>query len=491
VDPNTLIGMLLAILPHLLTLTLAGAVMVVDVVVSEDARKYLGWVTAGGLGVILVLALLFSRPGETGALVWGGALRADWMAFTFEMMFLFGAMITAIFAMDSDGLSRRGEFFVLLLVATVGMMLMAGAADLIMLFLAIETVSIPLYVLAGFLTQDKKSTEAGYKYLLFGGVTSAIMLYGFSLIYGLTSSTQMYEIGQLMAQMLSSGSSAVIPIAAAMLLVMIGFMFKISAAPFHFWAPDVYEGAPTPVAGFLSTASKAAGFAVLIRMLSVVFPALFQQWTILVAVIAVLTMTIGNLIALTQKNVKRLLAYSSIAHAGYVLVGVAAISQKGILGLEAAVFYLIAYILTNLAAFGIVTAVGRTIGSDEIADYAGLSRRSPGLALGMLVAFLSLSGMPPFAGFIGKVLLFAAAVQSNLVWLAVIGVLNSIIGLYYYLTLLKVVYLYQPPEGAAPVQVSRSFALGLGVLVLGIILVGTLFAPWYSWSSTAVMSMFQ
>jgi NADH-quinone oxidoreductase subunit N len=489
--------MLLAILPHILTLILAGTIMVVDLIISDDAKKYLGWVAAAGLAATIVATLVFARPPEQVALVWGGAIRFDWMAFTFGILFLFGALVTCIFAMDFEDLGRRGEFYVLLLTATVGMMLMAGSADLIMLFLAIEMVSIPMYVLAGFFTSDKKSTESGYKYLLFGAMTSAVMLYGLSLVYGLTGETHIYTI----IQTVMNGGVPLLPMTAAMLLVLVGFMFKISAAPFHFWAPDVYEGAPTPVAGFLSTASKAAGFAVLIRVLALVFPELAQQWSALMAVIAMLTMTLGNLIALTQKNVKRLLAYSSIAHAGYILVGIAAASR---LGFSAAVFYLVGYVITNLAAFGVVAACRATLGSDEIADYAGLSRRAPGLALGMMAAFLSLSGMPPFAGFAGKLFLFGSAIQSGLgalqggstgmfylyFALAIVGVLNSIFGLYYYLTLLKVVYLYQPPEGAAPVPVSRPFALGLGVLMVGIILVGSVFAPWFTWSSTAALGIF-
>ncbi len=219
-----------------------------------------------------------------------------------------------------------------------------------------------------------------------------------------------------------------------------GLAFKVSLFPFHFWAPDVYEGAPTPVAGFLSTASKAAGFAVIIRLLTAAFPVVSANWSLILAVLAALTMTVGNLIALAQKNVKRLLAYSSIAHAGYAMIGVVAFSQFGI---ASAVFYLIAYILTNLLAFGIVGIVGQVTGSDDMTAYNGLGRRNATLSLAALVAFLSLAGMPPFGGFVAKFFVFAAAIQSGWVWLAVVGVLNSIVGLYYYLTVLKYIYLYR------------------------------------------------
>jgi NADH-quinone oxidoreductase subunit N len=268
--------------------------------------------------------------------------------------------------------------------------------------------------------------------------------------------------------------------------VLVGFGFKISVVPFHFWAPDVYEGAPTPIAGFLSTASKAAGFAVLLRFLIVAFPALAPYWGAILAALATATMTLGNFIALAQRNIKRMLAYSSIAHAGYALIGLVSLSS---LGVTSVIFYLVAYIVTNLAAFGVVAAYGRVVGSDDIAAYAGMSRRSPGLALALLVALLSLSGMPPFAGFIAKFTVFAAAVQANLIWLAVVGVLNSIVGLYYYLTVLKVVYLYRSEDEDKVLPIPRSYGLALVVLVVGIVLVGTVFTPWFSLSNMAAAMM--
>jgi NADH-quinone oxidoreductase subunit N len=273
----------------------------------------------------------------------------------------------------------------------------------------------------------------------------------------------------------------------SLLLVLVGFGFKISVVPLHFWAPDVYEGAPTPVAGFLSTASKAAGFAVLLRFLMTAFPDIAQYWGAIIAALATATMTLGNVLALAQRNIKRLLAYSSIAHAGYALIGVVALSSS--LGVTSVVLYLVIYIITNLAAFGTVAAVGRIVGSDEISAYAGLSRRSPALALAMLVAFLSLSGMPPFGGFIAKFAVFAAAVDAQLIWLAVIGVLNSIVGLYYYLTVLKVIYLYRSDDEEKPLPIPQSYQIALVVLTIGIILIGTVFAPWFSLSNTAAAAM--
>ncbi len=475
--------MIVAILPEILVVLLAVFVLFLDLALKEKFRRNLGWVVAVGLGLALVLGLVFSRPSDEGQLMWGGMLMQDWLGFTFRMLFLFAAAMTALFSMDLPRLGNRGEFYLLMLSSTLGMMLMAASADLIMLYLAIETTSIPLYILAGFLIRDDKSTESGFKYLLFGAMTSAVMLYGFTLLYGFTGTTNLYELS-LQVQQGVLGTATLVGI---LLLVLIGFGFKISAVPLHFWAPDVYEGAPTPIAGFLSTASKAAGFAVLLRFFLAVFPAYSPYWGAVVAALAVATMTLGNLIALAQKNIKRLLAYSSIAHAGYAMIGFVAVSY---LGASSVVFYLIVYVITNLAAFGIVAVVGRITGTDEIASYAGLSRRSPWIAMAMLVSFLSLAGMPPFGGFVVKFAVFAAAVDANMVWLAVIGVLNSIIGLYYYLTVLKHVYLFRSEDEEKPLPVTRPYALGIIFLCLGIILVGTVFAPWIMISNSAAASLF-
>jgi NADH-quinone oxidoreductase subunit N len=389
--------------------------------------------------------------------------------------------------MDHEKLGRRGESYLLLLATTMGMCLMAASADLVMLYLAIETTSIPLYVLSGFMLEDRASTEAGFKYLLYGALTSAIMLYGFSLLYGFAGTTDLYKL----TGMIMSGPNNILLILGVIFLIIVGLGFKISAVPFHFWAPDVYHGAPTPIAGFLSTASKAAGFAVVLRLFAAVFPDFAPSWTIILAFLSVVSMTVGNLLALAQSNIKRMLAYSSIAHAGYALIGVVAFSKLGTLS---TVFYLAAYILTNLAAFGIVMAFSRITGSDEMKDYAGLSRRAPWLGIAMLVAFLSLAGMPPFGGFMAKVLVFAAAIQNPaLIWLAVVGILNSIVALYYYLNVLKYVYLYRM-EGEAeeqhPVPLTRPYAIALVVLSLGIVLIGTMFGPWYTWASEAAQNLF-
>ena len=477
--------MFLSILPEILILVLGLLLLIVEPFWKGENRRNAGWMAASGLLAIMAVSLLAGRPGEP-VTVFGGMLRYDWLGFFFKMMFIFGAAVTALFMLDHEVLGKRGESFILLLAATLGMNLMAASADLVMLYLAIETTSIPLYVLAGFMLSDKQSTEAGFKYLLFGAMTSAIMLYGFSLLFGFAGTTDLYEL----ASMAVAGQ---LPLGVALglvVLIVVGLGFKVSIVPFHFWAPDVYTGAPTPVAGFLSTASKAAGFAVLTRLFVIVFFDIAYDWASILAVLSAITMTLGNLVALKQTNIKRLLAYSSIAHAGYAMIGVVAVTR---LGVTSVVFYLLAYIVTNLAAFGIVMAFGRVTGSDEIKDYAGMSRRSHGLAIAMLVAFLSLAGMPPFGGFVAKVFVFAAAVQVNMVWLAVVGIINSIIGVYYYLTVLKVVYLYRMEgenEAEHPIPLTRPYAIGLAVLLLGILLIGTLFAPWFGLSGAAALNLF-
>ena len=475
---------LLAILPEVLMLVLGILILVLDPLWKDEKRRLnLGWLTAGGLFAVLAISVFLGRPGAEGVLAWGGMIRFDMLAYAFKLFFIFAAAISALFMMDIEGTSRRAEAFTLLLASTIGMSLMASSSDLVMMYLAIETTSIPLYVLSGFLLDDKKSVEAGFKYLLFGAMTSAILLYGLTLVYGFGGATGFDELSKQFA------SSTPFSIGVLLLLV-VGLGFKLSLAPFHFWAPDTYEGAPTPVAGFLSTASKAAGFAVLARLFLTTFGSTAEQWQMILAILAAVTMILGNLVALAQKNIKRLLAYSSIAHAGYALLGVIAASS---LGVASAVYYLLAYILTNLAAFGIVAIVGRTIGSDDVRAYDGLSRRSPYLALAMLVAFLSLSGMPPFGGFIGKFLVFFAAIQAGWTWLVVIGIVTSIVGVYYYLTVMKYVYLYRmegEDEAAHPIQITRPHLVAVAVLTLGIILVGTLFAPWFGLSTDAAASLF-
>lgn len=477
--------MFASILPEILILVIGVVLLCVEPFWKEDQRRNAGWLTAGGLFFAIIISLLFGQPGEPTA-VFGNMIRFDWLGFFFKILFMFAGAVTALLLMDHEKAGHRGEAYVMLLASLLGMNLMAVSADLIMLYLAIETASIPLYILAGFLLGDDRSTEAGFKYLLFGTLASTIMLYGFSLIFGFAGTTNVYKLSELLV----SGDISVLLAFAVFALVIVGLGFKLAIFPFQFWAPDVYQGSPTPVAGFLSTASKAAGFAVIVRFFFVAFPGFAPSWTLILAALAAITMTVGNLLAISQTNIKRLLAYSSVAHAGYALIGVVAFNQ---LGAASVVFYLAAYIATNLLAFGVVMAFSRITGLEEITDYAGMSRRNPWLGLMMLAAFLSLAGMPPFGGFVAKVFVFAAGVQANYTWLVIVGILNSIIGVYYYLNTMKFVYLYRMPnedEENHPVPLTRPYAIALAILALGVILVGTVFAPWFSWSDAAALNLF-
>jgi NADH-quinone oxidoreductase subunit N len=461
-----------SILPEILILLLGILVLVVEPFWKEEQRRNVGWLTAGGLFAAMLISFLFGQPGEPTTTL-GGMIRFDWLGFFFKMLFMFAGAATALLFMDNEKVGHRGEAYLLLLASLLGMNLMAVSVNLVMLYLSIETTSIPLYVLSGFMLNDSKSTEAGFKYLLFGALTSTIMLYGFSLIFGFTGTADVYKLAGMLGNISTLGALGVLG------LVLVGLGFKVSMVPFHFWAPDVYEGSPTPVAGFLSTASKAAGFAVVVRLFFAIFPdatvPMAQNWAMTIAILSAVTMTVGNLLALPQTNLKRLIAFSSIAHAGYAMIGVVALSQ---LGAASVVFYL---------------AFSRVTGLEDLKDYSGMSRRNPALALMMLAAFLSLAGMPPFGGFVAKVFVFAAGVQAGYVWLVIVGIINSIIGVYYYLNALKYVYLYRMPEQDEenhPIPLTRAYAIALVVLVFGVILIGTIFAPWFSWSNAAALNLF-
>lgn len=491
---------LLAMLPAILLTVLAMTVGILDIFWKASRRREIGIVSAVSLFGIALVSLVVTPPADPSAqLVLGGMYRFDTLTQFFVTAITFGAAITCLISLDSPHIGRMGEFYAVLIVATLGGCLMAGSADLIMAFLALETLSISLYMLAGFLTASPRSAEAGIKYFLFGAFTSAIMLYGFSLIYGFTGSTNFYLIGQKFATMFGETVEAttLLPIVLAMIMVMVGFGFKVSAVPFHFWTPDVYEGAPTPVTAYISVASKAASFALLTRFFIVVFqgddPTRF--WVQMLAILAVVTMTVGNLFALVQKNIKRLIAYSSIAQAGYALIGVAAVAAQpsSVPGAGAAAvgFYMAMYILTNLAAFGVIVIVSKVKESEQIADFAGLSRRNLGLALTLTVALLSLAGIPPAAGFFGKFFLFKAAVDANLTWLAAVGILNAMIALYYYIIVIKVLFVDVGTDEDKPIVVGAPYVWALGITTVLVVLLGTVLAtPIFDWASRAAAGLF-
>jgi NADH-quinone oxidoreductase subunit N len=432
------------LLPEITIGLLAVGLLVLDLVVTPEDKRLVGWTAIAGL----IVALLPSAVAAGGHryLAIFDTYAIDSFAGFFKIVAIVSGILVIAAAMEffrDHPTAHEGDIYVLIVFMILGLAAMAAAADLIVLFLAIEWVSLIGYVLAGSLKADRKSSEAGVKYFFYGAAASAVMLYGFTYLYGAAGTTNIY----MLAGRLHTAQPAFLTV--AVVLILAGFGFKISAVPFHQWTPDVYEGAPTPVVAFLSVASKAAGFAALLRVLYVALPP--GAWVGVVAALAVLSMSLGNLLALSQTNIKRMLAYSSIAHAGYLLIGVVAVSTApGVLesGLPALLFYLLAYVFTNLGAFTVAIAVARATGSDAIADYAGLSRRSPFAAVAMGVFMLGLTGIPPTALFWGKVFLFGAAIQTGFLWLAVVGIVNSVVSLYYYVGVIRAMWQMSP---AAPV----------------------------------------
>jgi NADH-quinone oxidoreductase subunit N len=465
------------LLPELVLTAGSLLLLVLDVLLPRRWDRRLAWFTIGVIGAAGV-ALLVVNANGVNVTVARGLVAVDGFAFFFKVLFLLSAAITV--AMSPRYLSveavRPGEYYFLVLCATLGMMFMAGGIDLITLFIGLETMALSFYVLVGYIRPSPRSNEAAVKYFILGTFSLAILLYGMSLLYGLTGSTHLRTI----ATSLAAGDAGLLLPFAVMLLVA-GIGFKIAAVPFHMWAPDVYEGAPTPITAFLSVGSKAASFAMLLRIFVEGLPAFRTDglgaiwgqpfgWSAFFYVLAIVTMTVGNVAALTQANIKRMLAYSSIAHVGYVLMGVVAGTTRGV---TAALVYLVMYAFTQLGAFAVVVLLRRqAVIGDELKDLGGLSASHPGAAAAMLAFMLSLGGLPPTAGFMGKLWVFGAAIDAGYIGLAIIAVLNSALSLYYYLRV--VVYMWASPPDAAspPFTVSPGMAAVLIVTVAGTIALG-------------------
>lgn len=495
-SPNITSSWYLALAPEIALVLLLFVVLSYDRLFKPEDRRQVGQFTAWGGLIILLMTVglywLFQQPNAdwtvTESVFWGGMIRNDLVTLIFRVMFLAALVLTALLSMDSPRL-QKVEYYGLLITACIGFSLMAASTDLIMIYVALETASISSYLLAGFLTERDRSVEAGMKYFIYGAFTTAVMVYGMSLLYGVTGQTNLYIIGSFFTNAEAVATVQPVILLAAVLIV-VGFGFKISAVPYHFWTPDVYQGSPTPFTGYLSTASKAAGFAVFLRvfMAGVLGPPDSSSvwWAMLVA-ISIITMTLGNLVAIFQSNIKRMLAYSSIAQAGYALIGLVALSQDGS---GATMFYLLMYVFTNIAAFGVILLVSNMTGADELSDLNGLNRRSPFLALVMLFAILSLGGIPPTAGFFGKFFLFKAAVDSGLWWLALIGLLNAFVALYYYLNIIKYMYLYRSDEDDVAIPVSRAAIIGLAVASFFIIYLGVSAGPAFDLTRQAAAAFF-
>lgn len=432
------------------------------------------------LGVIVsAAALAWLNPSAEGQ-TFQQMFVADRFAAYFKSLFL---LTTAVVILMTREFLRHlaanlGAFYMLLFTALLGMLVLASINDLLMLFIGLELLTFSLYIMAAYLKTDARSVEAGLKYLILGSVSSGFLVYGIALLYGFAGST---AFPALQAAISASG---VVPLSAqaGLILVLAGLGFKIAAVPFNFWVPDVYEGAPTPVVALLSVGSKMAGVVAILRVLYGVFLPLQGLWVPLLAWLAAATMLYGNLAAIPQTNIKRLLGYSSIGHAGYLLMGLSTASTAGV---EAVSYYLLAYLFSNLAVFFVVVTASNAIGSDALEDYAGLSKRSPFLAAAMFVGLLSLAGMPPLAGFAGKLLVLLAAADSRKLALVAVGAVNVAISLYYYLTVVRRMYLGNP-AATAPIRLSGLTKASLSALVLGILLIGIVQEPFLQQISLAV-----
>lgn len=461
-------------------------IVVIDLIFQKN-KKALPFISLFG---IFIAAILVIQQFGTASFAFKtsstkGMFVVDNFGSFFKIIVLFSSFVVVLFSMASAEIievkDRHGEYYSLIFGMILGMFMMISSSDLILLYLSIELLSLSSYVLAGFVKNSVRSSEASLKYIIYGGVSSGVLLFGISLIYGLTGSTNLYEINSL----IQAQSFPYITLLIAVLFILVGFGFKISAAPFHFWTPDVYEGAPIPITAYLSVASKAAGFVVLIRFITIAFHGSVDHhgnwqllkiidWKSIIILLSILTMTLGNFAALWQDNLKRMLAYSSIAHAGYLLLGLAVMSNQGIIAI---MVYFIVYAIMNLGAFYVVMLIANKIGSEDIDDYKGLGKSMP--VLGVLFAFflVSLVGLPPTAGFIAKAILFIALVDANMIVVAIIALLNTVVSLYYYIRVLKNMYLADIEEDKPIFKLAFTNGLLLFALAVPILLFGIYFTP--------------
>lgn len=461
------------LLPEILTAVVGLLVLTMGLLKAARAQRLVGPISLFALLVILVLVIQHFSEAQV---YFQGVYQADPYASFFKALFLLAAVLVMLSSskyLERLG-SKRSEFYALMIFATLGMMVMAAAGDLITIYIGLELMTISFYILTAYLLNDEASTEAGLKYLILGAISSAVLLFGMSLVYALSGTTVMSEI--------TGKISAEPALIAGIVFMIAGFAFKIAAVPFHMWAPDIYQGAPIPVTTYLAVGSKAAGFAALLRVFMIAFPLSQFNWPLVLAILAALTMVAGNLIALAQTDVKRMLAYSSIAQAGYILAGLAAVNTYGLKGV---LFYAMLYVFSNTGAFAVATAVEVDTGSTDRAAFAALSKRSPMLAAVMTVCLLSLAGIPPLAGFAGKFYLFSGAIQAGYLWLAFIGLIMSMVSVYYYLLVAKSMYIGES-DNEAVLDVKAPARIALWICLLATILIGLYPAPLSNLAQTAI-----
>ena len=476
---------LLFISPEIILAILGLLILLLDLIFRERGHAALPWVAVVGFALSLAAILYIWGANR---LVFADMYAIDTFALFFKLMAVISGIVITLVSIEylRTRTPYKGDFFTLFVFSVLALVLMASATNLLMIYLSIEFLSYTSYLLTGFLRNDKKSNEGAIKYFLFGAITSAVMLYGLSLLYGATGSLNLTEVASLFAATSDNSLRALGLVATA--LVLAGFGFKISLVPFHMWAPEAYEGAPTPVTAFLSVGPKAAGFALLLRLILTALPALQDGLVPLLGVISIATMTLGNLVAIQQTNVKRMLAYSSIAQAGYMLIGVVGLNLPGnspFSGLNRVVIYLFANFFTNLGAFICVIAIEDATGITEIPQYAGLIKRAPYIAALFVFFFLSLAGIPPTAGFIGKFFVFASALRGGFIFLAIVGVINSVVSVFYYFNIVRAAF-FQPATDPTPIRISPVVTAALTVTAVVVLLIAVYPQPLFDVTSMSM-----
>ncbi|UCE78925.1 MAG: NADH-quinone oxidoreductase subunit N [Nitrospiraceae bacterium] len=473
--PEFVMPDLAPVMPEIVMTILALVTLIADIIFKRKETLAILSIAS----VVLVFFVLFGTPFKT---TFNGMFIADGYSLFFKLIFLLNVVLTVLISMRYLVIERVnfGEYYSLILFATLGMMLMASAGDLIVLYLGLELMALSTYILAGFITYDMKSNEAAMKYFLLGAFASAFLLYGISMIYGLTGTTDLNAISEYI---ILNGLTANPVVMLSMILFAVAFSFKIAAVPFHMWAPDAYEGAPTSVTAFMSVGPKAAGFAVLGRVFLIAFGSVRMDWSAVLIPIAILTMGVGNIVALSQTNIKRMLAYSSIAHAGYALLGIIAGTGEG---LASVMNYLLIYAFMNIGAFAVIIML-RTEGfkGDTITDYEGLAKSHPLAAALMLVFMFSLTGIPPTAGFMGKLYIFMSAVYAGYTWLVVVAVIFSAISAYFYLRIVMYMYMREPKESVS-LAATPALGIALAITAAAVIIIGVLPSAVVSFARAAV-----
>lgn len=452
--------------PEIIVVVTAFIVLFADLVMGEQRRHLLAVIALVGLGFACAFAI--SLITGVGSML-GGRFLVNPVAMWFKLLFIGGAILTIAMSMDAmdgrsavpAGLGARGEYYMILLLTVAGMMFLASATDLVTLYVSLELATIPLFILTAW-KRDALSGEAGLKYVVMGALASALLIYGLGLLYGLTGHTDFHGIGIAL-----KATSPAFWLAVALITAGVGF--KMTIVPFHMWAAEVYQGAPTPITAYISVASKCAGLLMLFQLFLNVMGRFVGDWTLLFACLAAITMTLGNVVAIVQNNIKRFMAFSAISQAGYVIMGFLAPADGGV---PAMVYYMLVYMFTNMAIFAVIVVHTNQTGLEEIKDYRGLSRTNPVTALAMMIALFGLAGIPPLAGFVGKFFLFSIASKAGYHWLVAVAAVNSTISLFYYLRIVRQMYIEPVDAGAKPLAVSPILAVTIGVTAIASAVIG-------------------